>query len=217
MRKWILASASPRRKELLFRLGVTFQVIPSKAEEVITQSDPKEAVKHLAMLKAREVSERQMQSQACLQEGKGDTIVLGADTVVVYEEKILGKPKDKKDAAEMLQMLSGQTHQVYTGVSLMRLPMGQVYTFCQRTDVTMYPLSEEEIRRYVDTGEPMDKAGSYGIQGLGGIFVKKISGDYNNVVGLPISRIWHDLAVLDRRDWRVTPELIRDLERENTI
>lgn len=217
MRKWILASASPRRKELLSRLNVTFQVIASKAEEVITESDPKEAVKRLAKMKAQEVADRCMQSGAYIQKSGDDMIILGADTVVVYEGKILGKPKDKEDARRMLTMLSGKTHQVYTGVSLVRMPMMHTYTFCQKTDVTMYHMSTEEIEYYVGTGEPMDKAGSYGIQGLGAVYVKKINGDYNNVVGLPVARLRYDLAALDAGGWDTLPETAEKLEDENDI
>lgn len=217
MTKWILASASPRRKELMSRMRAPFQVIPSNAEEVITESDPKEAVKRLAKLKASDVAVRCLESREYIENGKEDTIILGADTVVVYEGRILGKPKDKEDAKRMLSMLSGKTHQVYTGVSLIRIPMMSSYTFCQRTDVTMYHMSPEDIEYYVNTGEPMDKAGAYGIQGMGGIYVKKINGDYNNVVGLPIARLCYDLGTLEARGWSMTPEIEKELEQENEI
>lgn len=215
MKKWILASASPRRKELLSRMNVSFMVIPSEAEEVITESDPREAVKRLAEMKAQDVASRCIQSLEYVQKSGEEMIVLGADTVVVYEGKILGKPRDKEDAGRMLDLLSGKTHQVYTGVSVVLIPVMRTYTFCQKTDVTMYHLSKKDIEYYVNTGEPMDKAGSYGIQGLGAVYVKKISGDYNNVVGLPIARLCNDVAALEAAEWNITPELIERLEREN--
>ena len=118
-------------------------------------------------------------------------LVIGADTIVVYDGKILGKPKDEADAIRMLRMLQGQTHSVYTGVTL--LEEGKQTTFAEETKVSMYPMTEEEIAWYVSTKEPMDKAGAYGIQGLCARFVEKIQGDYNNVVGLPVGRIYQKL------------------------
>ncbi|MBM7701363.1 Maf family protein [Metabacillus iocasae] len=177
----ILASGSPRRKELLEQVNVPFTVHVSKVEEVIDPSHtPSEAVMSLALQKAKDVAE-----------SYSDALVLGADTVVVQHNSILGKPKDEQQAKEMLRMLSGQTHQVLTGVALVQNE--QIITFYEQTDVTFYPLKEEEIARYVQSGEPMDKAGSYGIQGLGAIFVKEIKGDYFSVVGLPLSRTVREL------------------------
>ena len=121
-------------------------------------------------------------------------MILGADTVVVFEGKILGKPKDEEDAVQTLKMLQGNTHQVYTGVTILENICGkwQKTSFAEKTDVTFYPVSEKEIRDYVKTKEPMDKAGSYGIQGLFGIYVKSISGEYSNVVGLPVGRLFYE-------------------------
>lgn len=188
MSKIILASASPRRKELLAKAGISFTVIPAAGEEKRTSEDPGEAVQQLARDKAEWVA----QSMAECEEG---TLVIGSDTIVVFENRILGKPKDRRDAAETLEKLQGNTHQVYTGVSVLERKAGKwvEHTFFESTDVTFYPVSREEIQDYIATGEPMDKAGSYGIQGLFGIYVKGICGDYNNVVGLPVARLFHEM------------------------
>ena len=166
MKNIILASQSPRRRELLTQIGLEFEVHPAGGEEIITSTDPVEVVKSLSAQKAGAVKE---EMQAQLPE---NWLVIGADTIVVYDGKILGKPKDKADAIRMLCMLQGQTHSVYTGVTL--LEEGKQTTFAEETKVTMYPMTEEEIRWYVDTKEPMDKAGAYGIQGLCARFVKEI-------------------------------------------
>ena len=188
MSKIILASASPRRKELLAKAGISFTVIPAAGEEKRTSEDPGEAVQQLARDKAEWVA----QSLAECEEG---TLVIGSDTIVVFENRILGKPKDRRDAAETLEKLQGNTHQVYTGVTVLERKAGKWvdHTFFESTDVTFYPVSREEIQDYIATGEPMDKAGSYGIQGLFGIYVKGICGDYNNVVGLPVARLFHEM------------------------
>ncbi len=181
----ILASASPRRKELLEQVGVEFEIIPAVGEEIITDSSPQQAVLDLAAQKAAEVAAKVRE----------DAIILGADTVVAFGDKILGKPKDEADAKQMLSLLSGKTHSVYTGVSIVVRQSGesQSYSFYEETEVTMYPLSEQQILSYIRTKEPMDKAGSYGIQGKGAVFIEKIQGDYNNVVGLPIARVFRTL------------------------
>ena len=188
MSKIILASASPRRKELLAKAGISFTVIPAAGEEKRTFEDPGEAVQQLARDKAEWVA----QSLAECEEG---TLVIGSDTIVVFENRILGKPKDRRDAAETLEKLQGKTHQVYRGVTVLERKAGKwvEHTFFESTDVTFYPVSREEIQDYIATGEPMDKAGSYGIQGLFGIYVKGICGDYNNVVGLPVARLFHEM------------------------
>lgn len=188
MRKIILASASPRRSELLERAGVSFTVIPSVGEEHITAKLPSEAVQELSVEKALSVAKS-------LEEQEEGTLVIGADTVVVYDERILGKPVDEEDAVQTLKLLQGNTHQVYTGVTVLERK-GQrwiPHTFAECTDVDFYPVSDEEIRAYVATGEPMDKAGSYGIQGLFGCYVRGIRGDYNNVVGLPVARLFREM------------------------
>lgn len=184
--KIILASASPRRRELLTQIGVNFAVQPACGEEVITGSNPEEVVKALSAQKAEEVAKMQQE---------GDWLVIGADTVVSCDSRILGKPKDEADAFVMLSMLQGHTHEVYTGVTLYWSVNGkeQKLTFAEQTKVTMYAMTAEEIRAYIKTGEPMDKAGSYGIQGKCAAFIEKISGDYNNVVGLPVARIYQEL------------------------
>lgn len=181
--RFILASASPRRKELLEQIGVKFDILPATGKEVITKELPGEVVMELAKQKAEEVAKT----------AGADALVLGADTVVAYEGKILGKPKDEADALRMLTMLSGKEHEVYTGVALMDNRDQSMENFFERTKVTMYPVSEEEIRDYIAGGEPMDKAGAYAIQGLGAKFIQKIEGDYNNVVGLPIGRIYQEI------------------------
>lgn len=188
MRKIILASASPRRKEILKQTGVSFTVMPGDCEEIATQTSPSEMVKELSLNKAMSIAGKV----------KEDCLVIGADTVVAYEDTVLGKPKDEEDAVRMLQMLQGQTHQVYTGVTVLRWEKQEWIpcTFCECTDVTFYPVSEEEIRRYVHSRDGMDKAGSYGIQGYFGGYVKKISGDYWNVVGLPAGRLFYEMKKL---------------------
>ena len=172
----ILASQSPRRRELLEQIGIEFTVQPSTVEEKITETDPRKVVQDVA---------------ASVSEGT----VLGADTIVVLDGKIMGKPKSRKHAVEMLQSLQGRTHSVFTGVALIRKGAGseQTLQFAEETQVTMYPMSREEIENYVDTKEPMDKAGAYGIQGRCAAFIERISGDYNNVVGLPVARIYQEL------------------------
>lgn len=185
MNKIILASASPRRKELLEKAGIEFEIRPSGGEEIITSEDPEETVKQLAMQKARSVAG----------EEKSGTILIGADTVVAYQGKILGKPKNSEDAVKMLTVLQGATHQVFTGVAILVRKRGgwETISFSERTDVTFYPVSETEIRAYVETKDPLDKAGSYGIQGPFGVYVKEIRGDYQNVVGLPVPRILFEM------------------------
>lgn len=187
----ILASNSPRRKELLKQAGFIFTVIPSNVEEVITETEPKEIVKELSGQKAKNIFDNLSKESAA------NSLILGADTVVAWENEkgmfsILGKPKDKEDAFAMLKNLQGKTHFVYTGVTLIWQEDGQVQkeSFAVETKVTFYPMSETEIKDYIETGEPMDKAGAYGIQGKGAVYVKEIAGDYNNVVGLPLSALY---------------------------
>lgn len=186
MKRIILASQSPRRRELLTQIGLKFEVIPSTVEEVITSANPVEVVQELAQQKARDVAEVAGREMA-----KDSLLVIGADTIVVYEGKILGKPEDKEDAVRMLTMLQGKEHSVYTGVAL--LSGEQEIVFAEETRVQMCPMTPEEILWYVNTGEPMDKAGAYGIQGVCARFIRQIQGDYNNVVGLPVGRIYQEL------------------------
>lgn len=202
----ILASGSPRRKELLEQIGLEFEICPAKGEEVITTTIPHEAVLELSRQKAEEVAggiaaylEHGIPSQL-VGEAKGqDILVIGADTVVAYGNKILGKPKDEENAREMLSLLSGNTHSVYTGVTCVFISAdGKTgeHSFYEKTDVSMCPMSQEQIKRYIATGEPMDKAGSYAIQGRCAVYVRKINGDYNNVVGLPVGRLYQELLAL---------------------
>ena len=188
--KIYLASASPRRKELLRQVGLSFKVVPSTVEEKITKEKPDEVVEELSYQKAVDVCGR------LAAEGKEDFVVIGADTVVSAWGKILGKPSDKEEAARMLKDLQGGSHQVYTGVTLAwkYKDMAPMYaTFSECTDVTMYAMTDEEIQRYVDSGEPMDKAGAYAIQGRFAAYIQGICGDYANVVGLPVGRVYQEL------------------------
>jgi septum formation protein len=198
MSQIILASQSPRRKELLEQIGLEFEICPAKGEEIITKTIPEEVVMELSKQKAEEVA---AMVSIYAQEHKdittpSDILVIGADTVVAYDGKILGKPVDEADAKRMLTMLSGNTHSVFTGVTLVLIDKsgraGEL-VFYEKTDVKMHEMTELEIDRYIATGEPMDKAGSYGIQGKCAIYIEKIEGDYNNVVGLPIARIYQEL------------------------
>lgn len=188
--KLYLASASPRRKELLKQIGLSFKTMPSTVEEKITKTEPSQVVEELSYQKAVDVCGK------LAAEGKEDFVVIGADTVVSCWGKIMGKPKDKEDACRMLGELQGKSHQVYTGVTLAwksRDISPMYFTFSECTDVTMYSMPEEEIRKYVDSGEPMDKAGAYAIQGLCAAHIQGICGDYNNVVGLPVGRVYQEL------------------------
>ena len=182
----ILASGSPRRKELLELIGVEFKIIISNKEEVITSSNPEEVVKELSMMKAEDVAAGV----------SGPSIILGADTVVAHNGRILGKPKDREDAIRMITSFAGDDHQVYTGVCIIKKEAdGSVKTisFAEGTKVTVYPMTFKEIERYVDSGEPMDKAGAYAIQGLFAPYIKGIEGDYYNIVGFPIAGIYQRL------------------------
>ncbi|WP_027409463.1 Maf family protein [Anoxybacteroides tepidamans] len=182
--KLILASSSPRRKQLLEMANLHFDVLVSDIDEQIQQNEtPEQIVQSLAYQKAKAV-----------QAAHSDAYIIGADTVVVYNGSVLGKPKTKEEAADMLRMLSGKTHQVYTGVAIVSPEKEAV--FAERTEVTFWDLTETDIYEYIETGEPMDKAGAYGIQGKGALFVKRIEGDYFSVVGLPLSRTIRELKKL---------------------
>lgn len=189
--KIILASKSPRRKELLKQIGVDFDTVVSTKEEVITTEVPSEAVIELSKQKALDVFDIITMNHSYENQ---DIMIIGSDTVVAYEDRILGKPIDKNHAKEMLSFLSGSHHEVYTGVTLLKLVNGHqtIKSFYECTKVFMYPITDEEIIKYIETEEPMDKAGSYGIQGIGGKFIRRIEGDYNNVVGLPIGRLYQE-------------------------
>ncbi len=184
MRRIILASASPRRKELLRQIGLEFEVIPSRAKELITRQLPQEVVEELALQKAENVAE-----------DVGEGIVIGSDTIVWQNGRIMGKPKDREDARRMLRGIQGNTHSVFTGVAVLVKSGADVqrHVFSCETKVHIFPMTEEETEKYLDTGEPMDKAGAYGIQGMFAAWVEAIEGDYNNVVGLPVSALYQVL------------------------
>lgn len=196
--KIVLASASPRRRELLAGLGLEYTVLVSGVEERVTETEPAKVVEELSALKAGDVLQRLLHGADGLWDGSEELLVIGADTIVAAEGLILGKPADRKDAAEMLRRLSGRGHQVYTGVTLYRHCQGESrrQTFHECTQVRFYPMTEEEIDWYISTGEPMDKAGAYGIQGLGSRFIRAIEGDYSNVVGLPAARLYQELKAM---------------------
>lgn len=207
MSRIVLASASPRRKELLEQIGMEFEICPAKGEEVITEDTVDKAVMELSRQKAEEVAAGILSYNETHPElvTPQDILVIGADTVVAHDGTILGKPKDEADADRMLSMLSGDTHSVYTGVTLVFIDAGGrtgEMSFYEKTDVVMYPVSPEERARYIAGGEPMDKAGSYGIQGQAAAFVKEIHGDYNNVVGLPVARLYQELKKLGVMEWK---------------
>lgn len=184
----ILASASPRRREILAQVGAECEVIPAKGEELLTSTEPKEAVLQLSCQKAEETAGR-------LSGDAGNIVVLGADTIVSLDGAILGKPKDKKDAVRMLGLLNGREHSVFTGVTMIVRGDGkeQIISFYEETRVFMYPMTKEQIQAYTETGEPLDKAGAYGIQGKCAVYIEKIVGDYYNVVGLPVAAIYQNL------------------------
>lgn len=180
MRKIVLASKSPRRRELLSEFVSDFDIIADDAEEITEDGiTPEETVRNLAMQKARNVAKKADES----------ALVIGADTVVFIDGKILGKPANKEEALEMLHMLSGRDHHVCTGLAIIDNESKKSYCGFERTAVHFRHLEDEEIERYIATGEPMDKAGAYGIQNIGALFVEGIKGDYFNVVGLPLCKL----------------------------
>lgn len=206
MKKIILASASPRRKELLEQIGLTFTVFPSQADEIITKTEPGEIVEELSKQKAEDIAKR-------MEEG----IVIGSDTIVWKDGRVMGKPHNRQEAWEMLRSIQGSTHSVFTGVTVIVKAKDKsaekvCHTFFCETKVQVYPMSEAETEAYLQAGEVtgrvdghvwdtdnghqpewMDKAGAYGIQGRFGAWVKGIEGDYNSVVGLPVSALWQVL------------------------
>ena len=204
-KKIILASASPRRRELLTQIGLDFDVVVSETEEKITSTEPAKVVEELSAQKAAAVWEKFAVSGVCEPEQKSgettmtDTLVLGADTVVACDGKILGKPADTEAAAAMLTMLQGRGHEVYTGVTILYEENGErkTLTFHEKTTVHFYPMTDAQIREYVATGDPMDKAGAYGIQEKGMALVEGIQGDFFNVMGLPIARLLRLLEGLE--------------------
>lgn len=186
----ILASGSPRRKELLLQIGIVPEIIVSHVEEKITSDVPAEVVMSLAEQKAVDVAKE-------MPEG---TVILGSDTVVAADGKILGKPKSHEEAYEMIRRLAGRSHQVYTGVCLVKKgPEGEadtVVSFYDETDVNVSPMTEKEIREYADSEEPMDKAGSYAVQGFFARYIDGLKGSYANVMGLPVHLVYQELKKL---------------------
>ncbi len=187
MLKIVLASQSPRRKKLLSQLGLNFEINPSTCDERITSNNPIDVVSDLSLQKANEVASSSPES-----------LVIGADTIVVLQGKILGKPENAHDAIYMLEQLSANKHSVFTGVALLKTnPHAEViksHTFVEETIVTFSALSKQEIENYVAGGSPMDKAGSYGIQDdWGSVFVERIEGDFYNVVGFPLNRFYREM------------------------
>lgn len=190
-KKIILASASPRRRELMAQAGYEFEVQVSHKEETYSSETPDEIVKELALLKARDIAE---------QNAVEDLVVIGADTVVAYQGAILGKPKSKEEAFAMIQSFQGDKHQVYTGVAVLSYDAEgneTVVNHAVKTDVYVNAMTDEEILKYIENDNVMDKAGSYGIQSGFAIHIEKIEGDYFNVVGLPISYIYNILKEIE--------------------
>lgn len=185
--KIILASTSPRRKELLAGICRDFICIPARREEQTSKQKPEEIVCRLSEKKALDVEEQITP--------EGDMLIVGSDTVVANEGEIMGKPGDTEDARRMLLALQGHTHHVFTGVSFILYKEGNrmVRTFFEKASVTMYPMSEAQIDAYIATGEPMDKAGAYAIQGKCAVYIRKVEGEYNTVVGFPIARLYQEL------------------------
>lgn len=186
-KKIILASASPRRRELLAQAGYEFEIQVSHKEEIYISETPDEIAKELALLKAKDIAE---------QNDAKNLLVIGADTVVAHKGAILGKPKSKEDAFEMIKGFQGDKHQVYTGVAILDYDVDgneTIVNHAVKTDVYVNPMTDEEIWSYIESDNVMDKAGSYGIQSGFAVYIEKIEGDYFNVVGLPISYIYEQL------------------------
>ncbi len=188
MGRIILASGSPRRQWLLRQIGLEPEVVVSQVEELMTDKEPDWMVRNLALRKAEDVAARVGIGGAAM-----PVVVIGADTVVAGDGRILGKPASVCEAELMIGLLQGRSHQVFTGVAMIFGNTGEKVVFAEKTDVYVYPMSREQIVGYVATGEPMDKAGGYGIQGYFAAYIQGIKGDYNNVVGLPVSRLCQEL------------------------
>lgn len=197
--KLILASNSPRRKELLKHAGYEFEVLASNMDEQTSETKPELVVEDLSLQKATNVFNSIMKVvNLSLDAYEGlSLMIIGADTIVSKNNEIMGKPKDHNAAFSMLKSLQGDTHQVYTGVSIILYDFEtkekKIHSFHDCTNVEFYPMTDSEINSYISTGDCYDKAGSYGIQGSFAIHVKGIHGDYNNVVGLPIAKLYHEL------------------------
>ncbi|HEX3021595.1 MAG TPA: Maf family protein [Lachnospiraceae bacterium] len=190
MEKIILASGSPRRREILEQVGIPFTVMASNKEEIITESEPINIVKGLASMKANDISDQV----------SGEVVIIGCDTIVAHNNTIMGKPKDEEDAKRMLSQLQNDSHEVYTGVSVIVKTLeedGSILdkevNFAVETKVYINPMSSKQIEDYIATKEPMDKAGAYAVQGKFAKHIRKLDGDYYNVVGLPISKLYNVL------------------------
>ncbi|WP_068674801.1 nucleoside triphosphate pyrophosphatase [Oceanobacillus sp. Castelsardo] len=190
----ILASGSPRRKELLQNMNLSFDVIVSDVEETIDRTlSPEELVQSISYQKAFSIAKNHPKA-----------FVIGADTVVLLDNQVLGKPTTEENAFQILHQLSGRQHEVLTGVTIIKDK--QIISFYEKTLIEFWPLTKSEIWDYIKTGEPMDKAGSYGIQGLGSYLVKKINGDYCTVVGLPVARLLRELEQMGyKKEQKPTP------------
>lgn len=179
--KFVLASASPRRADILKKLGIDFEVIPSSFDENSNIKDVRELVKYLAVGKAKDVMSKT---------NAADVIIIGADTVVYFDNKIIGKPKSEEEAFQILKMLNNKKHEVLTGICVIDKKNNKIITDYEVTSVFFNDLSDEEILSYIKTKEPFDKAGAYGIQGFGSLLVKRIEGCYFNVVGMPVTKLY---------------------------
>ncbi len=194
----ILASQSPRRKELLSHLGVPFKIIPSKKEEVSTASDPVQFSQDIALLKGRDILRQHYKTNA-------EPVIISADTIVVLDQKIYGKPKSVEEARQMLEILSGKTHSVFTAVAI--LTKDKEHCFSVESQVSFDPIAESVLAAYLDSKDSMDKAGAYGIQGQSLTFISYLKGSYSNVVGFPLSDFLTHFATflsldLEKSDWR---------------
>ncbi len=193
----ILASASPRRRELLKKADIPFTVMPADIEEVMVAGEPADVAEEISSYKAEYVADK------LIREEKQDSfVILSADTIVTVDGKVLGKPRDEEEAFNVLKELQGREHEVYTGVTIaVKHPGKNVHykQFHEKTRVKIYPVSDEQIRDYISTGEPLDKAGSYAIQGSFAKYIKSIKGDYSNVVGLPVGRVFKELKQFLRK------------------
>ena len=188
----VLASASPRRRELLAGMGFDFKIVTSDAEEVSRETDPGRIVEDLSLKKATAVFEKLKEGSQIKTDGAEPLLIIAADTLVFYRDEVLGKPADEEDAFRMIKELQGNTHSVRTGVTLILVTGNDCkkVSFNEETSVIFDSMSDAEIREYVATKEPMDKAGGYGIQGICSKFIKGIKGDYFNVVGFPVSHVY---------------------------
>ncbi|MBE5936581.1 MAG: septum formation protein Maf [Lachnospiraceae bacterium] len=192
MIKYILASASPRRREILANAGISFDIIVSDCEEVISKTIPEEMVKELAEIKCKDVCKKISKE---LVSQYDDVIVIGADTMVFFDNYHMGKPKDEEDAFCMIKKIQNNTHNVITGVCITSLATGRINSFSETTTVHVREMSDDVIREYIKTGEGVDKAGSYAVQGIFSKYINRIEGDYFNVVGFPLCRFCQEIGM----------------------